>query len=275
MLIDALIVIAFVAYSVAAGLRARRRASRNLTEYFLAGRSVKGWKAGVSMAATQFAADTPLVVTGLIATAGVFAIWRFWVYGLAFLLMAFVFSALWRRAGVLTDAELTEARYSGPAVLTLRSLKALYYGTVINCVVLAMVLKATLVITEVFLPWHVWLHPTLYQPLLELVSATGLTLASNPDVSGMDSATASANNVLSIALILAFVAFYSMTGGLRSVIATDVLQFSLAIIGAAAYAYFATHHAGGLTHLTDAVVNTYPAEHFDRDLRTEHELAVV
>ena len=40
------------------------------TEYFLAGRTLPGWKAGISMAATQFAADTPLLVTGLIATAG-------------------------------------------------------------------------------------------------------------------------------------------------------------------------------------------------------------
>lgn len=44
------------------------------------------------MAATQFAADTPLLVTGLIATGGIFLLWRLWIYGLAFLLMGFVFA---------------------------------------------------------------------------------------------------------------------------------------------------------------------------------------
>ncbi|MCY4564468.1 MAG: hypothetical protein OXE40_08310, partial [Gammaproteobacteria bacterium] len=58
--IDLSIVLFFVAWSVTAGLRARRRASKNLDEYYLAGRTLKGWKAGISMAATQFAADAPL-----------------------------------------------------------------------------------------------------------------------------------------------------------------------------------------------------------------------
>mgnify|MGYP000900616919 CR=1 FL=1 len=67
--IDALIVLAFIAYSITVGLKHRRQASQNLEEYFLAGRTLPGWKAGLSMAATQFAADTPLLVTGIIATA--------------------------------------------------------------------------------------------------------------------------------------------------------------------------------------------------------------
>lgn len=86
-----------------------------------------------------------------------------WIYGLAFLLLAWVFASGWRRAGVLTDAELTRVRYSGPAVVPLRLFKAIYYGTVINCVVLAMVLVAAIRIAEVFLPWHDWLPGGLYE----------------------------------------------------------------------------------------------------------------
>ena len=108
--IDLAIVFAFVLYSVAAGFLSRRRASRSLEEYFLAGRQVRGWRAGMSMAATQFAADTPLLVAGLIAASGVFSLWRLWIYALAFLLMGFVLGAAWRRAAVLTDAELTVQR---------------------------------------------------------------------------------------------------------------------------------------------------------------------
>lgn len=233
---DIAIVLIFVAYSISAGLRARRRASLNLEEYFLAGRGVRGWQAGVSMAATQFAADTPLLVTGLIASAGVFMLWRLWIYGLAFLLMAFVFAALWRRARVLTDAEFAEIRYSGRGVLVLRVLKAIYYGTVINSVVLAIVMVATVRIAEVFMPWHAWLPTAVYEPVRTFVAWSGLSLTES--VAGIDAATATADGFISIVLILAFIGLYSTAGGLRGVIATDVVQLAIALVSTLVYALF-------------------------------------
>ena len=91
--IDVAIIVAFLIWAASAGLRTRAISSQNLSEYFLAGRSLPGWEAGASMAATQFAADTPLLVTGMIAAAGVFSLWRLWVYAIAFLLMGFVLGA--------------------------------------------------------------------------------------------------------------------------------------------------------------------------------------
>jgi len=254
-MLDLLIVAAFIIYGLSAGLRARSKASQSLNEYFLAGNSIKGWKAGFSMSATQFAADTPLLVTGLVATAGVFALWRLWIYGLAFLLLAFVFAVGWRRAGVLTDAELTRVRYSGRGVTPLRLLKAIYYGTVINCVVLAMVLVAAIRIAEVFLPWHDWLPSGIYDPIVGFVQATGIRLGES--ITGLDPAMMSANNLISILTILIFTAMYSITGGLRAVIQTDVVQFSVAMLGTLAYAWFVVDAAGGLGGLTDRIVEIY------------------
>ncbi len=256
-MLDLAIVAAFVVYALGAGLYARRVSSRNLQEYFLAGRSVPGWQAGCSMAATQFAADTPLLVTGLIATAGIFALWRLWIYGLAFLLMAHVFAVGWRRGGVLTDAELTETRYSGRGVLALRVLKAVYYGTVVNCVVLAMVLVAAMRIAEVFLPWHQWLPQAAYRPVLGLVAALGLQLGTS--VTGLPPDIATANDLISIALMLAFTAAYSTTGGLRAVIATDVVQFALAMLGTLLYAWFVVAAVGGIDQLSARVTALYGA----------------
>lgn len=263
-LIDLFIVLAFVVYAVGVGLSTRRAASQNLQEYFLAGKTLSGWRAGLSMAATQFAADTPLLVTGLIATAGVFALWRLWIYALAFLLLAFVFAAGWRRGGVLTDAELTETRYSGRAVLALRVLKAIYYGTVINCVVLAMVLVAAVRIAEVFLPWHEWLPTGLYEALLAAVGAVGVQLGES--VTGLPPEIATVNNLITIALILVFVAGYSTTGGLRAVVATDVVQFALAMLGTLIYAWVAVDAAGGLGGLADRVAGIYGNEAAQRML---------
>jgi Na+/proline symporter len=254
-ILDVAIVVAFIAYGVTAGFLAKRRASRGLTEYFLAGRTVKGWRAGVSMAATQYAADTPLLVAGLVALGGVFSLWRLWVYGLAFLLMGYVLGACWRRAGVLTDAELVERRYFGRGVDALRVLKAVYYGTIINCVVMAFVLVAAVRIFEIFLPWHLWLPSGVYEPLRAAVDASGIDLSSGS--AGLSAAVATTNSAISIVLMLAFVGLYSATGGLRSVIATDVVQFALMMAGTAGYAWFALRAAGGRDGMLAALRERY------------------
>jgi SSS family solute:Na+ symporter len=254
-MIDIFIVVIFVIYAISSGFRARRKASRSLEEYFLAGKTIKGWQAGFSMAATQFAADTPLLVTGLIATGGIFLLWRLWIYGVAFILMAFVFAANWRRAGVLTDAEVTEIRYSGRGVLALRVLKAIYYGTVINCVVMAMVLVAAMRIAEVFLPWHEWLPGSVYAPLVNLTQSVGLSLGES--ATGLAPSIVTTNNLISILLILGFTALYSTTGGLRSVVATDVVQFSLAMVGTVIYGVLVIDHIGGLSAVAERIVELY------------------
>ena len=262
-MLDLMILAAFVVYGITSGVRARGKASESLDEYFLAGRSLRGWQAGTSMAATQFAADTPLLVTGLVATAGIFALWRLWIYGLAFLAMAFIFARLWRRAGVLTDAELTQVRYSGRAVLPLRLIKAVYYGTVINCVVLAVVLVAAMRIAEVFLPWHEWLPAPLYEAVLGLVRATGLRLGES--VTGLPQEVMAASGLISILLMLAFTAAYSIAGGLRAVVRTDVVQFAIAMAGTALYAWFVLDAAGGLAALParlSALYGTVEANRF-------------
>jgi SSS family solute:Na+ symporter len=254
-MIDLLIIFAFIIYSISNGFHNQSKASENLEEYFLAGRSIKGWRAGFSLAATQFAADTPLLVTGLIATGGVFMLWRLWIYGLGFLMIGFLLGRSWRRAQVITDAELTEIRYSGRGVLTLRGLKAIYYGTVMNCTIMAMVLVAATRISEIFLPWNEWLPSGLYQPIYGIVKAVGIQLASG--ATGLEPWVATTNNLISILLIIGFTALYSTTGGLRSVIATDTVQFSIAMIGTLVYAIVVIIKAGGISKIVHSLVELY------------------
>jgi Na+/proline symporter len=243
-LVDVGIVAAFIAYALVSGMRARKVSSQNLTEYFLAGRTLPGWKAGISMAATQFAADTPLLVTGLIATAGIFALWRLWIYALAFLFMGFVLSGAWRRSGVLTDAELAELRYGARLAPVLRAAKAIYFGTIFNCTVMAMVLFAATRIAEPFLVWNEWLPNRVFHEVLDFVAWSGISLSAATDP--LLSAQRSANNLLSLLLVVSVTTFYSTTGGLRAVVATDVVQFAIAMIATLVYAVVLVEHIGGL-----------------------------
>jgi SSS family solute:Na+ symporter len=254
-MIDLIIVLLFIAYSVSNGFRNQAKASENLEEYFLAGRSVQGWRAGFSLAATQFAADTPLLVAGLIATGGIFMLWRLWIYGLGFLMIGFLLGRAWQRAKVITDAELTEIRYSGRGVLALRGLKAVYYGTVMNCTIMAMVLLAATRISEVFLPWNNWLPEIVYLQIYHTVKAIGIPLASG--ATQLETYVATTNNLISILLIIGFTALYSTTGGLRSVIATDTVQFSLAMLGTLIYAIVVIVNSGGMYRLVDSLVKLY------------------
>jgi len=243
--IDAAIVGAFLIYVIANGLRERRRASGGLEQYFLAGRSLSGWQAGISMAATQFAADTPLLVTGLVALGGVFALWRLWIYALAFLLLAFLLAGCWRRAGVLTDAELAELRYPGGGAALLRLFKALYFGTLFNCVVLAIVLLATTRIAEPFLLWHEWLPAPLLEFVARQVAPIGASLTATPPGDPLFAVHA-ANNLISLLAIALVTLAYSTLGGLRSVVTTDVVQFAIMMVASVVYAVVVVQHAGGL-----------------------------
>lgn len=204
------------------------------------------------MAATQYAADTPLLAAGLVATGGIFALWRLWIYGIAFLVLGFLLSRAWWRTGVVTDAELCEIRYGGRSASALRGVKAVYYGLIFNCAVLAMVLNAAVRIAEPFLRWDLWLPPSVFRPVVELVAAVGVPLAIDP--SAADVWVHTASNFLSVVLIFLFTMTYSATGGLRSVVATDVVQLATALVGTAAYAWFAVKATGGFSTLRESLV---------------------
>jgi SSS family solute:Na+ symporter len=252
--IDAALVLAFVAWSIATGLRSRREASRDLESYFLAGRKLTSWESGLSMAATQYSADTPLLAAGLVATGGVFALWRLWSYGIAFLVLGILLGAAWWRSGVLTDAELCEVRYGGRAAAWLRGVKAIYYGVVFNCAVLAMVLAAAVRVAEPFLPWHEWLSPAAFAPIESLVRSVGVPLSASAEPIGLWTRTAS--NLISVVAIFTFTLLYSATGGLRSVTRTDVGQIAVLGIATAVYGWFATRAVGGFSALRGSLAES-------------------
>src|SRR5882762_10714469 len=124
---------------LAIGLYYRGRATSSTEEFFVGGRNVNWWLAGTSMVATTFAADTPLAVTGLVASYGIAGNWLWWSMLLSNMLTVFFFARLWRRAGVTTDVEFAEIRYSGKPAAFLRGFRALYLGLPINCIIMGWV----------------------------------------------------------------------------------------------------------------------------------------
>src|SRR5947209_3406374 len=138
-IIDWLIIAAYFAFNIGIGFYYKARAGKSTAEFFLSGRNVPWWLAGTSMVATTFAADTPLVVTGFVARNGIAGNWLWWCFVASGMLTVFFYARLWRRAGVMTDIEFSEIRYSGPPAAFLRGFRAIYLGLLINCIILGWV----------------------------------------------------------------------------------------------------------------------------------------
>ena len=170
------------------------------------------WLLGMSMVATTFSTDTPNLVADITRTSGVAGNWIWWAFLLTGMLTAFVYAALWRRSGVLTDIEFYEIRYSGKAAAFLRGFRSLYLGVFFNVMVMASVTLAAIKIGAVILHW-------------------------------------SALQTVGVALLVTVI--FSTAGGLRGVLLTDSLLFVVAMTGSIAAAVVAVRHpaVGGLGEL--------------------------
>ena len=141
-LLDWSAIVGYLAITLLLGFWFRKRSGKSVDDYFVSGRNVNWWLAGTSMVATTFAADTPLVVTGLVYTQGISGNWLWWGSLLSGMMTVFLFARLWRRSGLLTDVQFAEIRYSGQPAAFLRGFRAVYLGLLMNCVILGWVTKA-------------------------------------------------------------------------------------------------------------------------------------
>ena len=194
------------------GLAFARRAGRGTEEYFLAGRSMPWWLIGTSMVATTFSADTPNLVTDLVRTGGVSQNWVWWAFVITGMCTVFFYAKLWRRSGVLTDIGFYELRYSGRSAAFLRGFRAVYLGVFFNVMIMATVTLAAIKIGGVLLGVGPY--------TVVLVAGTATVL-------------------------------YSATSGLWGVLVTDLLLFSVSMIGSVAAAIYALRlpEVGGLSGL--------------------------
>src|SRR5580698_8084077 len=189
--VDWCIIAAYFLFNILIGFYYKSKAGSNISEFFLSGRNVPWWLAGTSMVATTFAADTPLVVTGLVARNGIAGNWLWWNMVASGMLTVFLFSRLWRRSGMTTDIELAELRYSGKPAAFLRGFRALYLGILMNCIILG------------------WVN-------LAMVKILMLVLGLSKDQA-----------LWLVIAIIALTSFISTLSGLWGVLVTDLFQFAI------------------------------------------------
>lgn len=229
-LLDWSIIAFFFAINLVVGLVVARRASRSSVDFFLSGRDKSWWLLGTSMVATTFAADTPLLVAGIVREKGVAGNWLWWSFLLTGMLTVAVFAKLWRRSGITTDNEFYELRYGGKPAAALRGFRAAYLGLVFNVVVMANVTLAAIKIGQVMFS---------FSPMQTVLVASIVTV------------------------------IFSTAGGLTSVLVTDFVLFIIAMIGSIGAAVFVLGlpEIGGLAGLVSnpnlqAKMSIFPALDF-------------
>jgi SSS family solute:Na+ symporter len=214
-LLDWIIIVAYLILAFGIGFLYKNQASKSLSDFFLGGRNLPWYIAGISMVATTFAADTPLWVTEVIAQHGVSGNWLWWNMLIGGMLTTFFFAKLWRRAEVVTELEFIELRYSGKPAAFLRGFKSVYMGIFLNAIVIGWVNVALASILKVF-----------FDIPDEIV-------------------------IWVIAGAMVFVAIYSTLSGLLGVAMTDFVQFFIAMAGCIILAIVVlnTDKVGGITGL--------------------------
>jgi len=216
-IIDWIIIVSFLLVSLFIGLKFKDKASGSLTDFFLAGRNLPWYIAGISMVATTFAADTPLWVAEVIKKNGVSGNWLWWNMLIGGMLTTFFFAKMWRKANVLTELEFIELRYSGKAAQYFRKFKALYLGVFFNTIIIGWVNAAMIKILIIFLD--------------------------------IDYQTA----FIYIAILMVLIAIYSSLSGLLGVAITDAVQFVLAMTGCVILAFIMlnSEQVGGISGLKE------------------------
>ncbi|HEX2693301.1 MAG TPA: sodium:solute symporter family protein [Gemmatimonadaceae bacterium] len=227
--IDWAIVAAYFILSLAIGFAFTKRGGESLSEYFLSGRNVTWWLAGTSMVATTFAADTPLVVTGLVSSHGVAGNWLWWNMLMSGMLTVFFFARLWRRARVMTDVEFAEIRYSGEPAAVLRGFRALYLAIPINLIVLGWVTRAMIKILTISLGLHA-------------VRILGFTVP---------------GDVLAVGICFVITVAYSAGAGMWAVLWTDLVQFVIKMSAVIILAVYAVRAVGGMDALKSGLTTHF------------------
>src|SRR3954464_7315049 len=209
-LVDWTVIAAYFAFNLGIGLYYARRARGSTSEFFLSGRDVPWWLAGTSMVATTFAADTPLLVTGLVAKNGIAGNWLWWNMVMSGMLTVFFFARLWRRAKVMTDVEFAEIRYGGKPAAFLRGFRSLYLGIAINLIIMGWVTRA-------------------------MIKILTISLGISP--------------ILAVGICFIITVTYAVAAGLWAVLWTDLVQFVIKMSAVIVLAVFAVKKVGGMDAL--------------------------
>ncbi|WOO43608.1 sodium:solute symporter family transporter [Rubellicoccus peritrichatus] len=216
-LLDYIVLVCVLLFVLCIGLLFAKRGGADSDSFMLSGRDLPWWLSGMSLSANDFNADTPIHNSRRARELGIPGTWLYWRIPFGQCLTA-IFTKWARRSGIKTPVELMQLRYGGKIGRAIRIWKVFYSTLFQGTFALAVGLLAFRKLAQVLLDYP------------ETVSAFGI--AWNMDV------------VIMVGAVVVAMS-YSITAGLWGVVATDFVEFMIALGCSWVLTMFVLNEVGG------------------------------
>lgn len=208
-LLDISIIVSYLVITVVIGLVLRKQAERSKNDYMLGGNRLPWYMLGLSNASGMFDISGTMWLVTLLFVYGLQSVWVPWLWPVFNQIFLMVFLSIWlRRSNVSTGAEWIGTRFGFGAGAQLSHTIIVVFAILLGLGYLAYGFIGVGKFVEIFLPWEV------ISPYIPFEVAPQYV----PHFYGI--------------VLTAFAVFYSVLGGMMSIVWADVIQFLLMAIAA-------------------------------------------
>jgi len=201
--LDLIIILLYLSTTVVIGLLLRKQASKSKSNYLLGGNTMPWYLLGLSNASGMFDISGTVWLVMLLFVYGLKSIWIPWLWPVFNQIFLMVFLSIWlRRSGVTTGAEWLATRFSGRGAAQSHAV-IVVFAIILGLGYLAYGFIGIGKFIEIFIPWEAVSGYLPFSIPLEYV----------PHFYGI--------------CFTLFAIFYSLIGGMLSIVWADVIQYSL------------------------------------------------
>lgn len=222
--VDILVILGYLAIITSIGFILRKRSSQSKKDYLLGGNKLPWWMLGISNASGMFDISGTIWMVSIMFIYGVKSVWLPWLWPVFNQVFLFAYLSVWlRRSNVSTGAEWMLTRF-GSGKDAGRSHKIIVVFALLSCLgFMAYGFIGLGKFIEIFVPFE------LVQPYLPFTVSAEFV----PHFYGI--------------IFTFFAVFYSVMGGMSSIVWADVVQYTFMGIGAVSIAVVAITELNGNT----------------------------
>lgn len=215
-ILDISIIALYLLSTIVIGLVLKKRAQQNKSAYLLGGNTMPWYMLGLSNASGMFDISGTMWLVTLAFVYGLKSIWIPWLWPIFNQIFLMVFLSIWlRRSNVTTGAEWIRTRFGSSQGSNLSHIVVVVFALIMCLGYLAYGFIGLGKFIEIFIPWEV-ISPFIPFDLPESYV---------PHFYGI--------------IFTFFAVFYSVLGGMKSIVWTDVIQYSIMTVSAVAIAVIA------------------------------------
>ena len=244
--IDLAIILIYLASTIFLGLYFKKRAQQSKNDYLLGGNSMPWYMLGLSNASGMFDISGTMWLVTLLFVYGLKSIWIPWLWPVFNQVFLMIFLSVWlRKSNVTTGAEWLHTRFGYKLDARLAHGVIVVFAIILGLGYLAYGFVGIGKFIEIFIPWE-WLSQ--YVPF-------EISERYVPHFYGL--------------LLTCFAVFYTLLGGMLSIVWTDVIQYGLMAISAILVGVLAMNALSDSTlEVPDGWMTPFFGSHLDLDWST-------